>query len=452
MGRERKFWQRRVRLFLCDKARPSERDWRALVTRLAKWVTANGQIIEELGTENSPLDPREPLIWAWTALAAAPDDVKREYARYPETTADGSGIADRADRLRDARYAVDGLPSAVALHLPWLAALTRVLDEDLAALVPVDDPADWVHEVPGYDCWVVPVDRPQRLKQGRQPERRALCHHAVIPKRIGSLAVRLVVHPALTAPIQNSPLAAAMFQGLAAVERFPGTADLVLADVAVPNVAEAVGAQIHAAEADRCAILAWPELTTPAKTELAMRRVLETDALRDGRVPLVVAGSWHVALNGPKERFANESTILDARGRLLARYRKRIPFVSKGRREKIVPGNELLIFASAESLISIAICRDFCDDTPTCNYDDLPLDLVIVPSMGDEDTLNAQVRHARSFASRQGGATFLVQQHDGAESGAKRPKAGYSFHGSGAGGGASHRQSRNYRALPRRDS
>ena len=451
MKNNRKYWQARVRRFLCEKARPNEKDWRDLVRRLAEWVGRNRTALEGIGGPgHDQVDPREPLIWAWTVLAAAPDSVKRDYATLEESNDAGDGIENLADRLRENGYVIGGLPSAVSLQLPWLAALVRALDADLAGLSLGGDGSDH-YRVPGYDCHVIPVERPWRLRKGRQPERRAMRYHAVIPSRLGEIEITVATRPEIETGWVSQPFGAAMFEGMQFVERFPNDASIVLADAVLANVEGVMAGQIAQGEADGCAILTWPELSMPGASREALERRLRADPLRNGRVPVVVAGSWHVACPEKPGAYANECAVLDGRGRPLATYRKRIPFVSKGRAELIEAGRELLVLASADALIAIAICRDFCDDTPSCGYDDLPLDMIVIPSMGGSETLEAQVRHAKTQRSKQGSATFLVQQRPlPAET--KSPVIGYSFVGHGGGITTPSDQSVIYRSLMREDS
>lgn len=153
-----------------------------------------GDPVEDVG-----FDPREPLVWAWCVLDTMPNDQDQRYQALRERTAERTGIEDRADILRQRGYAMIGLPGAVDLQVPWLAALARVLDDELAALQYwPDDVRTWVEEdwrPPGYGCFVIPVRREHRLADGRPVQRRGLLHHAVVPARVGSLAVALHLHP-----------------------------------------------------------------------------------------------------------------------------------------------------------------------------------------------------------------------------------------------------------------
>jgi hypothetical protein len=446
--KDRTYWKRRVKRFLCDKTRPSEKEWRDLVRRLAEWVGRNREVLESIGGPSpQPIDPREPLIWAWTVLIAAPDSLKRAYAELEESNDAGDGIEDVAERLRDNGYAIGGLPTAMSLHLPWLAALVRALDADLAGLsLGCLGEGDNRYRVPGYECHVIPVERPWRLKKGRQPERRAMRYHAVLPSRLGELEIKIAARFEIQTNWASQCFGAAMFEDMQLSEHFPGTPSIVMASAHLANIETLLADQIASGEADGCTILAWPELSMPGASEATLRGLLRSAPLREGRVPVVVAGSWHVACPNQSDTFANESVLLDGRGRTLATYRKRIPFVSKGRSERIELGRELLVLASADALISIAICRDFCDDTPSCGYDDLPLDMIVIPSMGGAETLAAQLRHAKMQQSKQGSATFLIQQRSHPTD-ATPPVIGYSFVGDGDSLTAPYDQTVSYRCL-----
>ena len=88
--------------------------------------------------------------------------------------------------------------------------------------------------------------------------------------------------------------------------------------------------------------------------------------------------------------------------------RRRFPF--RGRIEEIETGAVLPVIVMEDRLIGVAICRDNCDDGDRESYRELPIDLIIVPSMGGESTVDAHVRHARAQRSIQGTCTLVVQQ------------------------------------------
>jgi predicted amidohydrolase len=432
--RIRKRWRGRVATNLCDRGLVTEQVWKKMFLQLVEDVSFAQGEIGRIGdpTDDIGFDPREPLVWTWCVLDTMPNDQDQRYQALRERAADGTGIEDRADAMRQRGYAITGLPTALALQVPWLASLARVLDDDLAGLQywPEDvvdwTPADW--RPPGYGCFVVPVRREHRLADGRPVQRRGLLYHAVVPERIGSLRVELHLHPdAAVRDVGADPadwvFGSATFPGMTVVPVETGGDGFRLADAPLAgDEAAVVAAQVDAAREAGTDVMVWPELTMPTRRlDLLMAR-LAAAPLAGGRIPLVVAGSWHVVRtpvedggeadsgDGP-DRHVNRSEVMLGHGEPLLSYDKRRRYPYAGLTEDIGAGRTLPVVVMEDCLVGIAICRDNCDDNAKETYRDLPIDLVIVPSMGAGSTVEAHERHAKGQRSRQGTVTVVVQQN-----------------------------------------
>ena len=431
--RIRKRWRRRVSTHLCDRGLVTEQVWKAMFLELVEDVAFAQAEIMMIGdpADEVGIDPREPLVWTWCVLDTMPNDHDQRYQALRERAADGSGIEDRAEAMRQRGYAMTGLPTAVVLQVPWLAALARVLDDDLAALQYwPDDVAGWTPDdwrPPGYECFVVPVRREHRLADGRPAQRRGLLHHAVIPERIGSLRIDLHLHP--DAAIHDAGVdpadwvfGSAVFPGMTVVPVETAGDGFRLVDAPLPgNEAALVSVQVDGAREAGADVAVWPELAMPAgRLDILVARLSATPLA--GRIPLVVAGSWHVerppvddvgvsdAADGG-DRHVNRSEVMLGHGEPLLSYDKRRRFPYGRLTEDIRTGAVLPVIVMEDRLVGIAICRDNCDDVAKETYRDLPLDLVIVPSMGAGSTVEAHERHAKSQRSRQGTVTVVVQQN-----------------------------------------
>lgn len=452
----RKRWRKRVESHLCDRALVSEPAWKVMFLQLVEDVAFAQAEIARIGddAEEVGLDPREPLVWAWCVLDTMPNDPDQRYQALRERAADGTGIEDRAEAMRQRGYAMAGLPSALDLQVPWLAALARVLDDELAALQYwPEDVAAWTEDdwrPPGYGCFVIPVRREHRLADGRPAQRRGLVHHAVVPSRVGSLRVELHLHPdAARHDADVDPagwtFGAATFPGMTVVPVETAGEGFRLVDAPLEgDEAGVVEGQVEAAVAAETDIAIWPELTMPTRRlELLVARLASTP-LAGGRIPLVVAGSWHVlpaqaegsddgtqAATRPNPeagRPVNRSEVMLGHGEPLLTYDKRRRFPFGGRTEDISAGKTLPVIVMEDRLVGIAICRDNCDDNAKEGYGVLPLDLVIVPSMGAGSTVDAHERHAKGQRSRQGTITVVVQQNLAVEGSPPPPgPAAFSF-------------------------
>jgi len=455
----RAYWRGRVDAYLCNRSLVTEADWTAMFLRLVADVALLRARIGRIGNpmEDVGFDPREPLVWTWCVLESMPNARAVAYEALRERSADGTGIEDRAEALRHRGYTMAGPSIAVGLQVPWLAALARVLDDDLAALQYwPDDISAWKSDdwrPPGYGCFVVPVRRAFRVADGRPAQRRGLVQHAVIPERIGSLAVDLRLHPDAAPDDEGADPArwvygAASFPDMTVVPILLDSERFRIAEALFPgDEEELLARQVSEARTASTDVLVWPELTMPNGRLECLRAALAGSPLLGRRIPIVVAGSWHVwtaadmlvnpssgqqadaadravrpqddaALVGGSTAgiepatmaYVNRSTVMLGDGERLLSCDKRRPFPYKGRTEDIRPGNTLPVIVMEDRLIGVAICRDNCDDNATECYRHLPLDLIVVPSMGAESTVEAHERHAKAQRSRQGTVTLVVQQ------------------------------------------
>jgi hypothetical protein len=266
----------------------------------------------------------------------------------------------------------------------------------------------------------------------------------VIPERIGSLQVDLHLHPdAATGDVGVDPGAwtfgCATFPGMTVVPVETAGRGFRLSGAPLAGDEAAIlAAQVDDARRTGSDVAVWPELTMPAGRLEHLVARLSTAPLA-GRIPLVVAGSWHVIrpfgeeagepeVATDREEYLNRSEVMLGHGEPFLSYDKRRRFPFEGLTEDIRAGRALPIVVMEDRLVGIAICRDNCDDNAKEGYGVLPLDLLIVPSMGLGSTVEAHERHAKGQRSRQGTLTFVVQQSLAVEGEAAPPGPGaFSF-------------------------
>ena len=413
---ERKTWQKLAVDVLVEHRRFSESAWLPHFQRLLKTIARCQSVLENIGAElkaGDP-DPREILVWAWCVLMAKPEDEAQHYLRIPETSGDGRGFDEEVRALRASRYVMQGLKTAHINQMRWLGALVRTIDADLAGLDfwPEDreswKPDQWVPT--GYPCYVIPVNRAYRAEDGMDRARRAILYHAIVPRQLGDLTVEIALHPDVDPQGQGR----SWLYGSAMFDSMTIDVDLVEEDgfrvVGAPLADDEglVREQVDQAIAASSDVLSWPELTVPEQRLAHIKKALNGDPLATAsRISLTVAGTWHIEAS---HGWVNRAHILHGRGQRLASYDKRRWFAFDGRYERIEPGKSLLVIVTDDRLVSIAICKDFCDDVPDKVYDWLGVDLVLVPSMGNKKTLDAHRRSAKILQSRQGAVSVLVQQ------------------------------------------
>jgi len=173
-------------------------------------------------------------------------------------------------------------------------------------------------------------------------------------------------------------------------------------------------------ELERCSqldtdILIFPELTIPEEVLVRIANWLDTNYNSHGLI-LVFAGSRHLTDNGWHNRY----TTLNSRGQIVLTHDKLSRVVTKehhGRQveEGIDCGSSISILNSNFGLIALVICKDFLDEWRVLNrvWDELDVDFLFVPSMGDHKTLSAHLRRARKYARCFENSIFVVNQYTG---------------------------------------
>lgn len=308
-----------------------------------------------------------------------------------------------------------------------LAVEARAVDEALREVRdkarPADPDVEWAVES-DQETLVVPRFRdppaPSAAATGRTYMRRGLRFHRVIPREIGGCRVRLYAPPLVGPGLRGEAcdLGAALFEDVR-LELDPTQEGRGFRVVGIANEDELRGAlpgQVREAHQRPYLAAMWPELcVSPAMREDLIgefgAQAFEEHAA--GPPGLVIAGSWH---DPHGEGVANVMRITDAQGRLLISFRKLSAFWLKekqgdpGRFEDIVTGDELPVLVYGDLLIAFGICKDFCDLGDTPPYVEMAVDLMLVPSFGDEKTLNGHLQNAKAMRVRHDARVFVVQQ------------------------------------------
>lgn len=307
----------------------------------------------------------------------------------------------------------------------------RALDTALHSLVghgarPSDPNGAWAVE--NLPAFVVPRRRARRESQsaaGLSFTRNALVYHRVLPASLEDCRLRfqwLDLHHEASVESWNRPLGAAMFRPFR-LKTEPVGEDggfIVVANDPVPH-ADVIDRQLKASSSDRCLALVWPEVSLPPEVQRhVIRSLKEISADLDQpafETDLLVLGSWHEPAT---KGHVNRSRIVDALGEEVATHAKVMPYRSKReppgasgdqplRKEAIVRGEELTIVVTQDQLIAVVICRDLCDRLSRAPFCGLDVDLVLVPSLGNETTLEGHLSRAEGLHILFGTQTFVAQ-------------------------------------------
>ena len=294
------------------------------------------------------------------------------------------------------------------------AAVLRALDELLlesAENIIDEAPDSWL--TTNGEAYVVPVPRPVMVDGGplthQSFSRRGLLYHRVIPTRIGDVDVVVEPHPDLaTGANPERTFGAALFTSFQLDYEKVGSKHFVVTEVRCADGIEVVvDRHCSSARAMNCDTLVWPELTMNPDRVKQVQANLSNAPLRSALPPIVVVGSWH--LPGDK-RHQNLAPVLDGRGQALFTFGKSRRFSFGGLTEDIDVHGKIHIAATDRELVAFAICKDFCDKARVVPITLLDVDLVIIPSMGQPNTMTSHRDAADEMKVLFGTRSAVVQQ------------------------------------------
>ncbi|MGY2811946.1 hypothetical protein [Bradyrhizobium sp. USDA 4506] len=384
------------------------------------WTDKARSLESELASTSSI--ERKPLTTALSRLhllaCEAPIAVLSAYERIQEAPLRRLVAARMEWIVRgDHRWTPDS--DAAAVWMMALAVQIRAVDDLLYTTAPTDfgDPDsgldDWRCPVTGMIVVPRPRNLPPSRLDGRPYLKRGTLRHRLLPREVGGLDV-LPLRVDLRASGEKNGLAASLFSNLRLTTRQTREGNFIAESVSFDDIEATLDAQIDQSMQHGCAGVVWPELTIdPAIRSRICGMLKERTIIKEDKFPLhwLVAGSWHELTD---RGFANRATVLDGYGRVLHRFDKVIAARDEdGRLEDIVSGEYIPVLITETKLIGLAICRDFCDRaSQTSPYLALPVDLFVVPSMGEDSTMTAHLNVAAEVQAKTGALAFVVQQTD----------------------------------------
>ena len=353
-------------------------------------------------------------------MAEAPTAITDQYYDLHENDLDAGATAqhDQID-AGDWTWQLDDTSSySLALGIGIRA---RGLDSTLAHETAHDGPTDnpnvdyFCEDANAYVIPRTPVPWQDGHGSRRFFRRRGIVFHRVIPKKVGSFVQELYRLDGFDCePDRDRPLGAAMFERFRLVYEGDGETLRILG-VECEGAERSIDRQVSAAVVAHCSAIVWPELTMPPTFVEALGRRLEQEALSSAPASgpnWVLAGSWN---NG--NPASNVAPILDGYGQRVFDCVKSIPYREMGLgREEMQPGYRVPILVTDRELIAFGICRDFCELGQQTPWSNLNVDLVVIPSMGDETTMQGH-RSAAHLGAAGGQRAFVVQQRATTETG-----------------------------------
>lgn len=364
---------------------------------------------------------RDRMAELWSLLRRGPDEVSRDYRELPEVAIVSSQeAADRHLRVSQVPWSASGDCLAIVTSI---AGALRALDAQLTDLPgfrgkPLSS-LTWISET--ADVYVIPRGRAKRTDRQEGPGsgylRRATPNHNMIPRTLpGGYEVDVRVDDTLSLPVPRDRVpmvGAALFPGQKMDWNKRGKEGWIALDADTGQDESILRRQVSECYGGGLLAAVWPELSMPERR----REILQANLSRlDGTAEpqtgphLVVAGSWHDEV---EDGHANVMRILDGSGEERLTFTKISKFFGGGVREGNIRDNRIPIVWTQDCLISFAICSDFCDlAKPEPPYLELDVDLVLVPSLGNERALNGHETNRKRRRFITAGETAVVQQNE----------------------------------------
>jgi len=310
----------------------------------------------------------------------------------------------------------------------YIGGFLRAADEAIAdgdfGSRPHDADLEWRIAGAPEKAYFIPMS-PRAFRGQKDPkldfrrfEQRGLLKNRIIPGTIDGANVRIKFVEKDQGASANMAFGGVLYPSMTFVYDDPD-GDFIVTGVRCAQLAEINREAVKAAHKDGCSIAVFPELTVDQASLKSIIDDLETkpwlqdedDDVSISGPTLVVAGSWHYEDSGV---YYNIATVLDGNGECLLRHSKRLPYreSSTGRLERIAVGKELAVLVLEEGLFGFGVCLDYCHEGYDTPYGALDVDFVLVPSCGNQTTMEGHVARAAQLGIRRKMRAFVVQQAD----------------------------------------
>ncbi|VIO69553.1 hypothetical protein CI1B_27590 [Bradyrhizobium ivorense] len=305
-----------------------------------------------------------------------------------------------------------------------LGGLIREIDRVLAerrSQWPIA-PSHWHLEKLG--CWFIPrqgVSALRTARRGQAYSKRGMLFHRILPDVIQGYPVHVVDNRTLhskAADARKWRMGACLFEALEPVPEFSVIDDekrFIVIGIKASSAEGTISTQITDALRENCIAIVWPELTVPPDLrEKIVRLVRDRDVMDELEAPeLLIPGTWHET-NG--QGIVNRARIYDGYGEERLVYDKIAPYGDDDwGTENIIAGRRICVLATEGALIGIAVCLDFCD-VGSSPFGSLDVDVMLVPSMGNDRTMQGHQTTATQVEVKFGTRSFVVQHPTGASS------------------------------------
>ncbi|WP_420607344.1 hypothetical protein [Novosphingopyxis sp.] len=388
----------------------TKKDWGRACESFASFVQTKAQI----GGESL----RDFLAEADRLMRSAPRDQRAAYQELREADIQSSAeihakeVENHGMHWPNGKYQQNRVLLDLAIQIRTLDELLRDYSASVHALRRSPE-AHWMDQA-GLS-YVIPTRRPRVPEMAKGDgdragyDKRGTLHHRVISTTIEGLSVKLHVPRTLRAMTAPAPLVGggAAFPDLA-LDYADREGRFEVTGVRCKKMDELVKEQVAAVAA--CDFAVWPELTVDDDLLALIRQALKHEGLRrDTGHGLIVAGSWHRVDEDGVRR--NRAPVLDALGRCICWFSKIAIYGERDAGfEDATGGEEIVVLVFEDFIASVCICKDFSDLQERNVWAMLPVDVVLVASMGDAKTMDGHLIRATELSKGHRRRAFVVQQ------------------------------------------
>ncbi|MBF0184552.1 MAG: hypothetical protein HQM06_09205 [Magnetococcales bacterium] len=165
---------------------------------------------------------------------------------------------------------------------------------------------------------------------------------------------------------------------------------------------------LQQAKAAGAHVVILPELTVCPELRQKVAAWLDDNA---SAFLLIVPGSYHET--GDQALPHNRAFLWDGSGREILQHDKLYAFGTDHLcHEQIAPGNKITLWQTSIGIITLAICRDFCEGEGDVRqlWDTLAPDWLLVPSMSFDTGIGAHEAQAKQLYNHCGSKILLANQ------------------------------------------
>jgi len=388
-------------------AAANERKWLQDVERALDFARMH------VGTD--VVSTRNALFALWQVVDKAPARVRDIFRRFDESALVQDAVALKTkDLFANVPLAIGTVDQRTKLLYALAIHVRNVEDllHEAAGEQPIRNERQCLATYENEGAYLLLRNPRHRTAKTKQPfRRRGLRRSRIFPRQIGDYRVKPLFFEDPRArdragAQRELSFGAGLFEELEFVlDHDPG--GFFVTGIKAKDQLGAIRSDLEMASGSGCDGIVYPELTITGDTLGEIRKKVGAGEWRSD-LSFVIAGSRHEMVD--KQRF-NICSILNGYGGEIGEHRKLFQYTDgTNDAESIELGTELPLLILPDATIAFGICLDYCNISEDPPYADLDVDYVLVPSCGNEKTMEGHVKRSAQYMDVHKTRTLVVQQ------------------------------------------